>query len=346
MARQHFDPIQWPLDAASPDEIPDAPVDLDIDGDSGIGSDVEGSTASLSSSVLRHQYENGRRYHGYRAGQYVMPNDEREQERLDFKHHVDLMVLKGELYRAPIGDDPRRILDVGTGTGIWAIEMADKFPEAQIIANDLSAIQPRWVPPNLQFEIDDCEQEWLYSQKFDFIHIRSMAGSIADWPKLLSRAYDYLNPGGWVEVAEYETWTSTDDDSLPKTSALYELNEVVNAASVQIGRVMNVAPHLEHWLRDAGFRSVSVEKTKVFWLHVKFRIGVLTCVQAALSPWPSDTKEREIAVFMQQAMLESIEPYSLALLTRVLGWEPARAQLLLARTREDLGNLDYHIHTT
>ena len=252
---------------ASSDQPLDAPVDDrsvdDFDGDSGIGSEVESSTASLRSSILQHRYENGRRYHAYRAGQYVLPNDEREQERLDFQHHVSLMLLNGELYRAPIGDDPRRILDVGTGTGIWAIDIADKFPEAQVIANDLSAIQPKWVPPNLQFEIDDCEQEWIYSQKFDFIHMRALGGSIADWPMLLSRAYDYLNPGGWIELAEYETKSWTDDDSLPKSSSLHEFMETVNAASVQIGRVMNIAPDLERLLKEAGFQSVSDEKIRV-----------------------------------------------------------------------------------
>lgn len=31
---------------------------------------------SLSSSLLDHVYENGRRYHSLNAGRYVLPNDE------------------------------------------------------------------------------------------------------------------------------------------------------------------------------------------------------------------------------------------------------------------------------
>jgi hypothetical protein len=75
-------------------------------------------STSAASSVFDHQYENGRRYHSYKAGQYFAPNDEQEQERLDLLHHVQSMVLGGELYRAPI-EEPQRVLDVGTGTGIW-----------------------------------------------------------------------------------------------------------------------------------------------------------------------------------------------------------------------------------
>jgi ubiquinone/menaquinone biosynthesis C-methylase UbiE len=34
------------------------------------------------------------------------------------------MLLKGELIRAPV-TNPQRVLDIGTGTGIWAIDYAE-----------------------------------------------------------------------------------------------------------------------------------------------------------------------------------------------------------------------------
>lgn len=33
------------------------------------------------------------------------------------------LVQDGRLFLAPIGDNPQRILDLGTGTGLWAIDM-------------------------------------------------------------------------------------------------------------------------------------------------------------------------------------------------------------------------------
>lgn len=57
--------------------------------------------------------------------------------------------------------------------------MADKFPGAEVYYNDLSATIPDWRPNNLQFLIDDVESEWI-DRKFDFIHGRSMGGSIRD----------------------------------------------------------------------------------------------------------------------------------------------------------------------
>jgi ribosomal protein L11 methylase PrmA len=53
-------------------------------------------------------------------------------------HHEIVLQLLGELHKAPIARNPQRILDVGTGTGIWAIYMADKYPSAEGIDTQAS----------------------------------------------------------------------------------------------------------------------------------------------------------------------------------------------------------------
>lgn len=60
---------------------------------------------------------------------------------MDLEHHIFLLLLDGELHLAPV-KTPQRILDLGTGTGIWAIDVADKYPEASVIGTDLSPVQP------------------------------------------------------------------------------------------------------------------------------------------------------------------------------------------------------------
>jgi len=86
----------------------------------------------------------------------------------------------------------KRILDIGTGNGAWAIGIADDFPKATIIGNDLSATQAPFVPPNVRFEIDDVEDPWVHSAKFDGIFSRYMAASIHDWPKLMSQIFEFV----------------------------------------------------------------------------------------------------------------------------------------------------------
>lgn len=51
-----------------------------------------------------------------------------------------LQLLDGELHLAPLSS-PNRVLDVGTGTGIWAIDFADRNPNTKVTGMDL-----RYVP--------------------------------------------------------------------------------------------------------------------------------------------------------------------------------------------------------
>ena len=72
-----------------------------------------------------------------------MPNDESELDRLDLMHQMMRITLGNKLYLSPI-EKPAKILDIGTGTGIWAIEMGDEFQSAEITGTDLSPTQPSW----------------------------------------------------------------------------------------------------------------------------------------------------------------------------------------------------------
>jgi len=77
-----------------------------------------------------------------------MPNDESELDRLDLTHHMLKICLGNKLFLAPIGEKPSKVLDIGTGTGIWAIELGDDHPNADIIGTDLSPTQPSWLVIN------------------------------------------------------------------------------------------------------------------------------------------------------------------------------------------------------
>lgn len=149
--------------------------------------------------------------------------------------------------------------------GIWAIDFADEFPSADVIGTDLSPIQPSWVPPNLRFLVDDAESTWLFNrnQLFDFIHVRDLAGSIADWPKLLQQAYDHLEPGGWIEVVDYEIALNSDDDTMKLAPNATEYLVRLCEASEVFKKPIEVAKLHEPRLIAAGFEEVKDEVFKV-----------------------------------------------------------------------------------
>lgn len=222
-----------------------------------------------------------------------MPNDEEEQDRLAFMHHLFKLLTGGELYRSPItqnlvqpdqaqpnlpdqgqdqgqGRQPRRILDIGTGTGIWAMEMAEDFPGAEIVGTDLSPIQPNWAPPNCRFFIDDVESDWTFTQDeaFDYIHARNLAGGVADWGRLLRQAYNHVKPGGWVELQEYEGRFTSDDGTHENAAMLMEWQELLDEASMQFGKKIDMAAELGGMMGEAGFVNVMDEMYKVSSLPI------------------------------------------------------------------------------
>jgi trans-aconitate methyltransferase len=122
-------------------------------------------------------------------------------------------MLEGKLYSAPIPKEQtlHRVLDVGTGTGIWAVDFADDHPESEVIGVDLGPIQPKFVPPNLFFEIDDLEEEWTFNKPFDFIISRMTLQFFADHARFCEQAFKHLSPGGWVECMDVINPGKSDD---------------------------------------------------------------------------------------------------------------------------------------
>jgi 2-polyprenyl-3-methyl-5-hydroxy-6-metoxy-1,4-benzoquinol methylase len=70
--------------------------------------------------------ENGRWYGTFKKGKYMFPIDETELERLDVFHKVFLVARRDASHSAPLhNQETPRVLDLGCGTGIWGIDMAE-----------------------------------------------------------------------------------------------------------------------------------------------------------------------------------------------------------------------------
>ncbi|OJJ45189.1 hypothetical protein ASPZODRAFT_152908 [Penicilliopsis zonata CBS 506.65] len=283
-------------------------------------------TTSLSSSVLAHEYKHGRRYHSYHSGSYLFPNDEQEQERLDMVHHICFRALGDRLFLAPIKPNGKRVLDIGTGTGIWAMQMGDEYPEAeQIIGNDLSPIQPTWIPPNVKFIVDNVEQNWVEPQPYDFIHCRYMCGSISDWPKLLRQCYEHLKPGGWIEIQNGDFNFYSEDNTFKPDNYLHIMASNLIEACRRIGKPLDVAPQIKGLVEAQGFIQAD---EKIFPIP--------------LSGWAKDKRMKEMGLFTAVNHIEGVEALTVAPFSEVLGWSPEEIEVLIAGVRRDSERRDVH----
>ncbi|KAK3685340.1 S-adenosyl-L-methionine-dependent methyltransferase [Podospora appendiculata] len=281
------------------------------------------STNSLQSSIYDYVEENGRTYHRYKQGKYPLPNDQKEQDRLDLQHALFVMSTHGKIYLAPLKDDIKNILDIATGTGLWAIEMAQLFPNAKVLGTDLSPIQPLYVPENCSFEIDDAEDEWAFSTKFDYIHGRALLSCFKDPSAVIAQAYEALAPGGYLELQdgifpmEYAGGPRPD-------CALHKWNELVIAGAEKTGRSWTNVQHYKRWLEEAGFEDV-----------VERRLYYPT------SPWPKGKYYKTIAAYFQEDLLSGLDALSLKVMG-ALGMSPDEIRDFLVDVRRDLHDTSIH----
>jgi SAM-dependent methyltransferase len=118
--------------------------------------------------------------------------------------------LRGN-YAAPL-QQPAAILDVGGGTGRWAVELAAVFPQAQVTSLDLSnpsasggALAGTVLPPNIQFQMANVLEGLPYPDaSFDFVHQRLLVFALPldRWPDDVRELVRVTRVGGRVELVE------------------------------------------------------------------------------------------------------------------------------------------------
>ncbi|KAG8912285.1 hypothetical protein FRC01_005177 [Tulasnella sp. 417] len=137
---------------------------------------------------------------------YMLPADVAEHGRLDLQHEM-LKKKRGGLFYAPQavrkalapreGSRPS-ILDVGSGSGTWVIEMGRQFPHAEVVGLDLApANLSSPPPPNCRFECDDANLGLLhYKGGFDVVHASCVTLGITNYRKFMDEVAEILRPGG------------------------------------------------------------------------------------------------------------------------------------------------------
>lgn len=325
MASASMDQARLPLAQKPPAiiEADDAEVDEAYDTDGG-----SNYSSSVTSSIIAYRKENGRTYHAYKDGSYLFPNDELENDRLDFQHAIFLRTLGGKLFLAPIPEDVQEVLDVGTGTGIWAIDFADEFSSARVTGTDLSPIQPGMVPPNLSFYVEDMEGTWANSYKYDFVHARMMTGSFHNINHFFQEAFKNLKPGGYLEMQDMGFPLACDDDTMPPTCALARHCDYLSEAMDKMGRPLKgTVQGYKKLMEETGF--VDIVEVVHKW---------------PTNRWPKDPALKELGMWNMENSLEATQASAMAPFTRALGWSMEEVEVFLTEVRKDIQNPNIHAY--
>lgn len=226
---------------------------------------------------------------GLPFSEYIGPNDETEQERLSmggiwtiefgsfplFQLYLPVLIRLNSTI--PISLHPRYRSQSHSATIV-----RQTHPTSGAVLTSPS------VPPNYHFETDDAEEEWVYSQPFDYIHGRALVSYFKHPPSIIAKIFANLTPAGYFEFQESIMPFKSIDGALAGT-ALGEFQIPCMAAAEKLRRPWTNGKNYGRWMREAGF--VDVVEKSYYW---------------ATNQWVKGKKQKLQARYLKENLHEAL----------------------------------------
>lgn len=120
--------------------------------------------------------------------------------------------------------------------------------------------------------------------------------------QIIQRAFDHLQPGGWLECQEVPALIACDDGTMADDYGWLRWARDFVAVSELADRQSAVGPLIKEWMLEVGF--VDVHETV-------FKIP--------LNGWPKEVRLKHVGMMWQRNLLEGVSGFSLGMFNRFLG---------------------------
>ncbi|EJT99527.1 S-adenosyl-L-methionine-dependent methyltransferase [Dacryopinax primogenitus] len=267
---------------------------------------------------------------------YGLPIDEEERTRLDIGHQMILRAQPG-LFLGPVkdvlecssGDDRKHILDVGTGNGSWAAEVANLHKNAIVHAIDLIPLS-RQLPNNAHFFRQDVNRGIsMKSEMYDLVHARNLQLGIPDYPKFIDECARVLKPRGLVNLIEGD-WDIFDSDGNPvtlyKNPGWFHWIQAWRGAVMQKNIDLQAPQKTDQWLKDSPY--FTDVKATAHWMPV--------------GPWTNDADMNQLGEVVWENLkylIPSIRP----LLTEYYRGDQVTADIIVQHAWAELASPHSHV---
>jgi SAM-dependent methyltransferase len=169
--------------------------------------------------------------------------------------------------------------------------------------------------------IDDCEQDWIFHDQFDYIHTRVLLVAVKDWDRFFEQAYANLKPGGYLECQESAYPIRCMDPGITaENSPLIRWSELFMEATKKIGLDTTNPRHFTPKLRNAGFININLK-------NYKWPVG----------KWAKGARFKLLGRFVYEDLIDWLPSSSLRLFTRVLKWSREEVEVFLSECRKEKG---------
>ncbi|EMC93803.1 hypothetical protein BAUCODRAFT_44490, partial [Baudoinia panamericana UAMH 10762] len=177
-----------------------------------------------------------------------------EYQWLNFQHEAIRQIMHGTLIHSRI-QSPRKILDIGCGTGAVSVHLAERFPNAEVVGIDISPVPDVHArPSNLSYRqgnILDLPGEW------NFIFSRLLLAGMHDWPRYVGTMYRLLSPGEWAELQDVSVCVFDAQEN--DISADWKYMIATMQSIGKLGMDGRIGIHLPEYVRDCGFIEIQIK---------------------------------------------------------------------------------------
>ncbi|KAI9596798.1 S-adenosyl-L-methionine-dependent methyltransferase [Syncephalis fuscata] len=228
-------------------------------------------------------YETGRRFHGDKNAPYPLPNDSSESDRLDRQHFIINHLINGN-HMGKLAN-PQKILEVGSGSGTWAKEMAEEFPQSEINCIDISPeLSTTKLPSNVKFETMNALEGIKYEDNtFDYVHMRLLCAAMPEnsWPVVIKDLTRVCSTGGTIELVETNAQLQNPGPLGQEVNVWIDgIPQMIQEAGLQLETEHYVELPLGEWCDQVGRQG---------WLNM---LEVVNSLSAKIIATSDVTKER------------------------------------------------------
>ncbi|KAG2232050.1 hypothetical protein INT48_009398 [Thamnidium elegans] len=233
----------------------------------------------------------------------LVQDDFKEYDRLQRQHYLLKSARKSNIWG--VIEDGMTIVDVGTGNGIWALEMASEQLNCKVIGLDLRPpAEQQGKPKNLNYHEADITETWpLESESVDYIFQRNMGQSIQkdQWPHVLNEMLRVLKPGGTIELVEADLWHHNPG---PVQRAF---DEFYQQQCTELGLDFAFTEVIEKELDSIGFSELDLQLKQFGFINKEIQKAYLRNRKSFyISKWGVTPEDYELAV---QEIMTEFEEY-------------------------------------
>ncbi|KAM0432667.1 hypothetical protein ACHAQK_009519 [Fusarium lateritium] len=171
------------------------------------------------------------------------------------------------------------------------------------------------------------DEDWNYTDSFDYIHSRMMMFSIKDWETYIQKIFENLAPGGYIEIQEINGAIYSDDETLKPDQGLAKWCKLLGEAFAKLGSHSIEFDRIKAIMKETGF--IDIVDTRFKW---------------PTNSWPKDKKHKELGAWNNINNSGALDSLTLASFSRAYGWTRDEITMFLMDVRKDLNNPKIHAY--